>query len=90
MAKIVPFSDARARLTEIMDEVERIHEHVVISRSGRPAVVLMAQDEYESLMETLEILADDEAMDDLRQSDKDVKAGRVSDWNDVKRDLGLG
>lgn len=90
MAKVVPFSDARAHLTELLDEVERVHEHLVITRSGRPAVVVMAQDEYESLIETLEVLADEEAIEDLRQSDEDVKAGRVSNWEDVKRDPGLG
>lgn len=86
MAKVVPFSDARAHLTELLDEVERVHEHLVITRSGRPAVVVMAQDEYESLIETLEVLADEEAIEDLRQSDEDVKAGRVYNWEDVKRD----
>ena len=90
MAKVVPFSNARARLTELLDEVERLQEHIVITRNGRQAVVVMAQPEYESLIETLEILNDDEAMDDLRQSDEDVKAGRVYDWKDVKRDLRLG
>ena len=90
MAKVVPFSDARAHLTELLDEVERVHEHLVITRSGRPAVVVMAQDEYESLIETLEVLADEEAIEDLRQSDEDVKAGRVHDWEDVKRDPRLG
>ena len=90
MAKVVPFSDARAHLTELLDEVERVHEHLVITRSGRPAVVVMAQDEYESLIETLEVLADEEAIEDLRQSDEDVKAGRVYDWEDVKRDPRLG
>lgn len=90
MAKIVPFSDARAHLTELLDEVERVHEHLVITRNGRRAVVVMSQDEYESLIETLEVLADDEAMEDLRKSDEDVKAGRVYDWEKVKRDLRVG
>lgn len=89
MAKTVPFSDARAHLTELLDEIEEIREHVVITRNGRPAVVVMSEAEYESLMETLEVLSDSEVMAALKASDEDVAAGRVSPWDEVKRDLGL-
>jgi hypothetical protein len=39
--------------------------------------------------ETLEALGDEATMDALRRSDEDVAAGRVFDWDEVKRDLGL-
>jgi antitoxin YefM len=89
VAKIVPFSDARAHLTELLDEVEEIHEHVVITRNGRPAAVVMSQPEYESLIETLEVLSDHELMAALEESDEDTAAGRLIPWDEVKRDLGL-
>jgi antitoxin YefM len=85
MSKTVPFTEARSRLTELLDEIERVHEHVVITRNGRPSAVMMAPDEYDSLMETLEVLADHEAMGDLAASQDDVNAGRVFELEDVKR-----
>jgi prevent-host-death family protein len=89
MARTVPFTDARAHLTELLDEIEEIHEHVVITRNGRPAAVVMSQDEYESLIETLEVLSDPELMAALAESDEDIAAGRVRPWEEVKRELGL-
>ncbi len=89
MAKTIPFSEARARLTALLDEVEQKHEHVVITRNGRPAVVVLATEEYEALHETLEILDDEETMKALLRSDEDVAVGRVSNWSEVKRELGL-
>jgi len=89
MTRTVPFSEARARLTDLVDEVEQKHEHIVITRNGRPVVVVLSSDEYEALQETLEILDDEEAMEALRRSDEDVAAGRVSTWDEVKRELGL-
>jgi antitoxin YefM len=89
MAKTVPFSDARAHLTELLDEIEEIREHVVITRNGRPAAVVMSEAEYESLIATLEVLGDPQAMAALKESDEDVAAGRVSPWHEVKRELGL-
>lgn len=37
----------------------------------------------------MEVLADPELMAALAESEEDVKAGRVYDWDEVKRDLGL-
>ena len=76
-------------LTELLDDVESVHEHVVITRNGRPAAIVMSQAEYDSLIETLEILGDQKLMVDLAASDEDVAAGRMVPWEEVKRELGL-
>ena len=89
MAKTVPFTEARARLTELLDEVNERHEHVIITRNGRPAAVVLSSDEYEALAETLEVLEDDEALEALRESEADVRAGRVYALDEVRRELGL-
>jgi antitoxin YefM len=89
MARTVPFSQARSELTRLLDEVENQHEHLVVTRNGLPVVVMMSVAEYEALQETLDVLGDEAALDDLRQSEEDVLAGRVTDWEDVKRDLEL-
>ena len=89
MAKTVPFSEARARLSELLDEIRGSQEHVVITRNGRPVALLMSLDEYESLEETIEVLSDEDTLAALRESEEDVKAGRTYSWDEVKRELGL-
>ena len=89
MARIVPFTEARARLTELLDEVEARHEHVVITRNGRPSAVVLSTEEYEALEETLEILQDEETLEALRESERDVRADRLFSLEEVRRELGL-
>jgi antitoxin YefM len=89
MAKVVPFTEARATLTDLLDEVEGRHEHVVITRNGRPAAVVVSPDEWEALEETLEILQDEGTLTSLRASEDDVRAGRLFSLEEVRRDLGL-
>jgi prevent-host-death family protein len=89
VAKSVPFSRARAELSELLDDVERLHEHVEITRNGRAAGVLMSPEEYEVIQETLEVLADDETLESLRRSEEDVRAGRLYTLDEVRRELGL-
>lgn len=43
MTRIVPFTEARARLTELLDDVEARHEHLVSTRRGRPETLALAQ-----------------------------------------------
>jgi antitoxin YefM len=85
MAKIVPFTEARANLTELLDDVEGRQEHVLITRNGRPSAVMLSADEYESLEETLEILQDKGLMEVLRMSEDDVRAGRVTSLEDLRK-----
>lgn len=56
----VPLSKAKTHLARLLSEAEELGEHVLITRMGRPAGVLVPVDEYEGLVETLDILADPE------------------------------
>jgi prevent-host-death family protein len=90
VAKVVPFTEARSRLSELLDEVSARHEHVVLTRNGRPAAVVLSSEEYEALVETLEVLEDDETLGALRESEADVREGRLYPVDEVRRELGLG
>ena len=90
MTRIVAFSHARAELSDLLDEVEQTHEHVEITRNGRPAGVLLSAEEYAVIQETLEVLGYGGVLDALRESEADVRAGRVQTLAEVRRELGLG
>ena len=89
MTRIVPFTEARASLSELLDDVEATHEHIVITRKGRPVAVVVSPDDWEALEETLDILQDEHTLAALRESEEDVQAGRLSSLDEVRRELGL-
>lgn len=55
-------ADAKNRLSELVNAVHGTWERVTITKNGRPVAVLMAVDDLESLIETVEVLSDPEAM----------------------------
>ena len=73
----VPMSEAKTHFARLLADVERLGEGVTITRSGRPAAVLLSMDEYEGLLETLDILADSKLMASVRRGLRDVEAGRI-------------
>ena len=83
----IPLSHAKATLTKLLTQVEELGEEVVITRSGRPAGVLLSFSEYEGLMETLEILADQELAKAIRAGLDEAARGDVLTEEDVWRDL---
>lgn len=58
VAKTVPVREFRSRLSELLSDVADRRDHVLVTRNGKPAAVLVPIDEYEALEETAEILSD--------------------------------
>jgi len=73
----LPLADVKNRLSEVVNELVATHERVVVTKNGRPAAVLVAPDDLESLEETLAILADQDLIRQLVDSRADLVAGRV-------------
>lgn len=71
-------ADARNRLSELVAEVENTHARVVITKHGHPAAVLVAPDDLSALEETLDVLADPEALAEIRQSEAKASRGELT------------
>ncbi|MFQ6044660.1 MAG: type II toxin-antitoxin system Phd/YefM family antitoxin [Candidatus Poribacteria bacterium] len=71
----ISITDAKKTLLEIARNVANIGENTVFTKRGKPYVVLMSAAEYESIMETLEILSDDSALKDIKESEKEIAEG---------------
>jgi len=83
----VTLSDAKTHLTRLLTEVEELGEKVVITRSGRPAGVLVSVDEYEGLIETLEILADTEMAEAVRRGLDEAERGETVSHEELWSEL---
>lgn len=70
-------SDVRSRLSEIVEEAASTGSDFVITRHGRPAAVIVGHEEYESMIETLNILSDPETMAAIAEAEADLAAGEL-------------
>jgi prevent-host-death family protein len=68
-------TDARDRLSEIVDSVANSGEAFTITKHGRPTAVILAYDEYESLIETLNVLSDADTMAAIDEARSEVFEG---------------
>ena len=77
MADTLPFSEAKAHLSELAERVEREHERILVTRNGRPSFVLVSPDDLESLEETLDILRDRDLVESLVRSRSEAARGEL-------------
>jgi prevent-host-death family protein len=70
-----------------VDEVRDTHERVVITRNGRPEVVLLAVSDLEALEETLDLLSTPGAVDQIRQAEADIADGRGIGADELRREF---
>ncbi|MHA7653096.1 type II toxin-antitoxin system Phd/YefM family antitoxin [Mycobacterium sp. ML4] len=87
--KQVPLSEAKDKLSALVDEADTTHEIIQITRHGRVAAVIMSADDLESLNETLHALQTPGLADELTQADVDYAAGNTISGNEIRRRYGL-
>ena len=87
MTKTLPITKARENLTALVSNANRKLDEYIITVNGSPAAVLMSIAEYESWKETNEILSDLSLLKAIQSGERDIKKGRVYDWEDIKKEL---
>lgn len=89
MYKYINLKDLRPRLPSVVKKIGEGLDRYIVAKHGRPVVVMLGMDDYESLIETLNERADKEGLKRLRKALTEARSGRTVDWASVKRALKL-
>jgi prevent-host-death family protein len=88
--KTMSISDARTHLPEIIDQVNAdSKEAIEIVRHGEPVAAIMSASLYESIVETLEILADEKTANALKDALRNAGKSKFIPASRVRKDLGI-
>ncbi len=87
--RTVTLSEAKDKLSALVDEAGREHEIVRITRHGHSAAVLMSEDDLESLHETLYWLSQPDVREDIDDARGALAAGRTTSAEDLRARFGL-
>ena len=83
MTKLLAISEVRQQLPRLVDEARRLHHRVIVTQKGKPGAVILGIDEYESWVETLDLLSDPATVQAIRRGEADLKAGRFRSFEEV-------
>ena len=70
-------SKARQKFSELVTAAQQQGAQFSITVNGKNAATILSQDDYESLLETLEILQEQTILQDLVVSEQEYKKGDI-------------
>lgn len=82
-------TEVKARLNELVDDAESTHEQIVITKHGRPAAVIIAAEDLESLQETVYWLSRPGIRESIAEAEADIAADRTIGSDELRAKLGL-
>ena len=74
----ISVSEAKMKLSALVDSVKNTDEEVVITKNGRPVAVLVSPDEFDSWRETLKVRFDSDLMEEIKNGLESLKKGKTS------------
>ena len=73
MTKTITLKALRPGLPKVADSVERKLDRYIVTRRGQPVMMVISPEDYEGLLETIEILSDKTAAKRIRRSWKEAR-----------------
>lgn len=87
--KAVTATQAKNSFLEILRDAEDRGEEILVTRNGRPCAVVVSAEEWDSLIETIEILSDPDVMRKLNRALGERNAGRFLSHEEVWKNVGI-
>lgn len=85
----IPITEARRTLFDVAEAVQQPGVYYTLTDKGRPKVVLMSADDYESWQETLEVMRDfPDLKKDIKQTELDLASGRYQKYRAIGEVMG--
>ena len=87
MPKYLTIAEAQQKLSELCHQLTE--EPAIITKDGKPVMITFGLKQFESLMETIEIISDKEFMGELKQGIQQSEQGETITLEELKADLNL-
>jgi antitoxin YefM len=68
----IPLTEEEPRLSDLVDRAHEFLERFILTRKGKAEAVLLAAEDFEGLLETLEILSDTELVKRLVEAEREL------------------
>lgn len=89
MTRTITLKELRPRLPKVISDVDTKMDRYVITKHGKPAAIMISIEDYESIMETLDILSNAGMSKRIKQAEAEMKKGKVKAFDEIEKEMGL-
>jgi antitoxin YefM len=87
MNRVITLKELRPELPKVATAIAQKLDRYIITKHGKPVILMINPDDYEGLIETIEILQDRSALKRIRKARKDAKDGRTISLEALRKRL---
>jgi prevent-host-death family protein len=87
MTKTITLKALRPELPHVADSVESKLDRYIVTRRGQPVMMLISPEDYEGLLETIEVLSDKVSAKRIRKSWKETKSGKTLSLESLRKKI---
>ncbi|MFZ5800958.1 MAG: type II toxin-antitoxin system Phd/YefM family antitoxin [Candidatus Omnitrophota bacterium] len=87
MVNAVSLKELRPQLPSVIKTIDSKLDRYIVTKRGKPVAVMMSPDDYEGLLETIEILSDKEAVKRIKKAKQEIKAGKTISLVELRRKI---
>ncbi len=77
MTKTIPLAEAKKKLSSIIREVDEKYDRFTITKNGVDKAVILSSEEFDGLLETLDILSRKEEREAVARAKEQVRKGET-------------
>lgn len=85
MVNAVTLKQLRPQLPSVIKSIDSKLDRYIVTKRGKPVAVMMSPDDYEGLLETIEILSDKQAVKRIKRAKQEIKAGKTVSLEVLRR-----
>ena len=87
MNRTITLKELRPELPKVANAIAEKLDRYIITKRGRPVMMLINPEDYEGLIETIEILQDRSALRRIKKARKEAKAGKTISLEALRQKL---
>jgi prevent-host-death family protein len=84
--EILPVTKVKRNLLDIIKRMEEEETTIALTRNGEPVSVMMPLSRYKALLETIDILCDQQILKSLEKSKADFNSKRIFSHDETWKD----
>lgn len=87
MINTISLKELRPELPEVIKGIDTKLERYIVTKRGKPIAIMMNPEDYEGLLETIEILSDKDTAKRIRQAKIEIKKGKTISLESLRRKI---
>lgn len=85
MVNTITLKKLRPELPKVIHDIDSKLDRFIVTKRGKPVAIMMSVDDYEGLLETIEILSDKETVQRIKRAKQQIKSGKVVSIEELRR-----